>query len=82
MKENVSGVYPYQTQHYETGPIDFHGIFFFILWRPMGLSSCLVTFFNILQNILFYIQQKKETHASLKQLEGWVEFSFLGGVSL
>jgi len=35
-----------------------------ILWKP---SNCLVT--EILQNIIFYVQQKKETHTGLEQLE-------------
>ncbi len=38
--------------------VDFH-------W--MG-KTCLVI--NILLNILFYVQQKKETHTGLEQLEG------------
>ncbi len=47
-------------------PIDFYSIFSFsILLKSM---AGLVT--NILQNILFYIQQKKETHTGLEQLEG------------
>jgi len=39
----------------------------------------------ILQNIFLCVQQKKETHTGLHQLEGeymMTEFSFLGGVSL
>lgn len=35
-------------------PIDFHGIYFFILWKS---KDCLVT--NIFQNIIFYVQQNK-----------------------
>jgi len=39
----------------------------------------------VLQNILLCVQQKKETHTDLEQLEGeqmMTELSFLGGVSL
>jgi len=39
----------------------------------------------VLQYIVLSVQQKKETHTSLQQLEGeemMTEFSFLGGVSL
>jgi len=45
--------------------------------------NCLVT--NILQNILFCAQQKRETHTGLEQHEGekmMTEFSFLGELSL
>ncbi len=34
----------------------------------MATSKCLVT--NILQNILFSVQQKKETHTDLERHEG------------
>ncbi len=34
----------------------------------MATSNCLVT--TILRNILFCLQQKKETHTGLKQHEG------------
>ncbi len=34
----------------------------------MGTINCLIT--NILQNILFYLQQKKETHTGLERHEG------------
>ncbi len=34
----------------------------------MGSSNCLVI--NILQNIFFYVQQKKETHTGLEQHKG------------
>ncbi len=34
----------------------------------MGTISCLVT--NILQNIYFHSQQKKETHTGLEQHDG------------
>ncbi len=34
----------------------------------MATVNCLVT--DILQNILFCVQQKKETHTGLEQLEG------------
>jgi len=39
-----------------------------ILWKSMGSINCLVT--NGLQNIFFCVQQKKETHTGLEQLEG------------
>ncbi len=44
----------------------------------MATISVLVT--NILQSILFCVQQKKESHTGLEQLEGEqvTEFSFLG----
>ncbi len=38
-----------------------------ILQKSMATVSCLVT--NILQNISFYAQQKKETHTGLEQVE-------------
>jgi len=41
---------------------------FFLLWKSMGSINCLVT--DILQNIFFCVQQKKENHTGLKQLEG------------
>ncbi len=34
----------------------------------MGTRKCLVT--HILQNIFFSVQQKKEIHTDLEQLEG------------
>ncbi len=34
----------------------------------MATSNCLFT--NILQNIVFCVQQKKETHTGLEQLDG------------
>jgi len=43
----------------------------------MGPVNCLVT--DIIQNILFCVQQKKDIHTGLKQLEGeymMTEFSF------
>ncbi len=46
--------------------IDFHCIFFFILWKSMATSNYLIP--NILQNI-FCVQQKKETDTGLEQLE-------------
>ncbi len=45
--------------------IDFHSIYFFI---SVGGYHQLVT--NILQNIFYCVQQKKESHWSLEQLEG------------
>jgi len=41
-------------------------------WFPLYFNlwsiNCLIT--DILQNIFFCVQQKKETHTGLKQLEG------------
>jgi len=48
-------------------PIDFNSIFS-QLWKSMGSINCLVT--DILQNIFFCVQQKKEIHTGLKQVEG------------
>ena len=48
--------------------IDFHSIFFFLLWKSMGSISRLVT--NFLQNIFFCVQQKKESHTGFEQHEG------------
>jgi len=45
-------------------PSDFHSIFF-LLWKSMGTSNCLVT--HILQNIFFYVQQKKEINTGMEQ---------------
>jgi len=45
-------------------------------------NNCLVPI--ILQNIFLCVQQKKETHTGLQQVEDEymvTEFSFLGGVS-
>jgi len=39
-----------------------------ILWKSMGPVNYLVT--DILQNIFICVQQKKEIHTGLKQLEG------------
>ncbi len=36
-----------------------------ILWKSMATINCLLT--NILQNIFFCVQQKKEIHTSLEQ---------------
>jgi len=50
------------------GPIDFHNIFFFSHYvqskKSIGPINCLVT--NILENILFFVQQKKEIHTGLE----------------
>jgi len=47
-------------------------------------NNCLAPI--VLQNIFLCVQQRKEIHTGLKQLEGELmmnnEFSFLGGVSL
>jgi len=40
--------------------------------KSMGHINCLLT--DILQNIFFCVQQKKEIHAGLKQLEGQSNF--------
>jgi len=45
-------------------PIDFHSIFFFLLWKSMGSINCLV--YDILQNMYFCVQQKKEMNTGLK----------------
>ncbi len=45
--------------------IDFHSIFFSILWKSMATSNYLVT--KNIQNILFCVQQKKET-------TGWEQY--------
>ncbi len=45
----------------------------------MATINCLIT--NILQNIFFFVQQNKETHTGLEQVEGeqmMTEVSFLG----
>ncbi len=45
--------------------------FSYIQWKSMATVNCLVT--NILQNIFFCAQQKREKHTYLKQLEGeWI----------
>ncbi len=44
--------------------IDFYNIFY-ILWKSMATINCLVP--DILQNIFFCAQQKKESHTGLKQ---------------
>ncbi len=49
----------------------------------MGNINHMIT--SILQNIFFYVQHKKETHAGLEQYEGkyiMMKFSFLGELSL
>jgi len=43
----------------------------------MGLTNCLVT--DILQNILFCVQQKKGIHAGLEQLESEYDTIFIFG---
>jgi len=45
-----------------TVAIDFHSRKK-ILWKLMATVNCLVT--NIIQNIFFCVQQKKETHTGL-----------------
>ncbi len=50
-------------------------------WRQLMVAidsvNCLVP--NIPQNILFYVQQKKETHIGLEQLEGEYNTIFIFG---
>ncbi len=46
--------------------VDFYSIF--ILWESMATINFLVT--NILQNMFSCVQQKKETHTGLEQVEG------------
>ncbi len=46
--------------------IDFHSMEK-IPWKSMATSNCLFT--NILKNTLFCVQQKKETHTGLEELE-------------
>ncbi len=54
-----------------TVAIAFHSIFYCsILWKAMATVNSLVT--NILQNILFFLQQLKESHTGLEQFEGLV----------
>ncbi len=41
-----------------------------MLWKSMINSNCLITKKNIQsQNMLFCVQQKKDTHTGLEQLE-------------
>jgi len=53
-----------------------------ILWKSMGTINCLIT--SILQSILFYVQNKKETHTGLERHEGKniTKKNFLGELSL
>jgi len=44
--------------------IDFHSRKKKILWMSMGSINCLDT--DILQNIFFCVQQKREIHAGLE----------------
>ncbi len=49
----------------------------------MGTVNCLIT--STLQNILIYVQHKKETHTGLERHEGeqmMTTFSFLGTIPL
>jgi len=58
---------------------DFLSSFFFLLWKLMVPNNCLVPI--VLQNIFLCVQQKKETHTGLQQLEDfhfWVEYPFKG----
>jgi len=57
----------YEFTRWLTGAIDFHSRKK-ILWQSTATVSCLDT--NILQNIFFCVQQKKETHTGLEQHEG------------
>ncbi len=58
--------------------IEFHSILS-LLWKSMATVNCLVT--NFLKNIFFCVQQKKETHTGLEQLEDEY-ISFLGELFL
>ncbi len=42
-------------------------VFFPILWKSVATSNCLIT--NILQNIFFYVQLKKETGLEQHEVE-------------
>jgi len=58
------------------GAFDFHGISF--RWLPST-----VWFTNILQNILFCVQQNKETHIDMEKYEGekiMNDLKFLGNL--
>jgi len=56
--------------------IDFHGIFF-LPWKSMATVNFLIS--NIFLNILFCVQQKKETHTELEHDEKMmIEFSLKG----
>jgi len=48
----------------------------------MGSINCLVT--DIIQNVFLCVQQEKEIHTSLKQLDGEyiTEFSFISNLFL
>ncbi len=48
--------------------IDFHRIFFPILWKSMVPQNSLVT--NFPQNIFLCVRQNKEFHTGLEILEG------------
>ncbi len=45
-------------------PIDFHCMETKTLWKSMGIINCSVT--NILQNVFFCVQLKKELHTFFK----------------
>jgi len=47
--------------------MDFH-IIVFPIWKSMGFINSLVI--DIFQNIFLCVQQKKEIHTGLQQLEG------------
>jgi len=49
--------------------IDIHSIFF--LWKSM--ANCQLSSYNILQNIIFCVQQNKETHAGLSNNLGLIK---------
>jgi len=50
------------------GSIDFHSIYlFFLLWKSMVPNNCLVP---VVLQILLCVQQMKETHRGLEQLDG------------
>ncbi len=49
-------------------PLTFIVLVFFLLWKSMVPQNSLVT--NFVQNILLCVQQNKDIHTALKQLEG------------
>jgi len=53
---------------WDFGTINLHSSFIFLLWKSMLPNNHLVPI--VLQNIVLCVQQKKETHTGLQQLEG------------
>jgi len=62
------------------GTTDLHSIFFFLLWKSMVPNNCLVSI--VPQTIFLCVQQKKQTHTGMQQLEKmmteffWMECPF------